>query len=229
MVMMRTKKGKKNKKILASVKICHPMNNQPDINEIVGLLNEYNREAIQQLKDKHPQFQALLKPGITMGREAAAGQEELAFRAEVATEGLMFVVRECEERMPKLRKRLSVLKHVQFISQLIIAFSGASIIAMIGKEAEWVNLAGASLALAGSLLTIFVQHRSNGMLSGSESLSGVYDKLVGYRIKAENALKELGIWFRFRQPGEQTDELMALITQANGLCEDIRILLEKME
>ncbi len=212
-------------------------------NEIVGLLKTYAPEKLGDLRKRFPSLESSLEEGITMGVEpvkkslesietvsskgverSETKNEEIQFRLELCKEGLESILVLCDQFVPKLKKKLLRLKNTQLISQVLIAISGASIIAMLGKENSTFNLIAASLAILGSLLTIFIQHQSTGIGEKSQNLSNYFTQLVALKTKAERQLLEIKIHKKFSENADQK-ELTTLVNESNSLCEDVREIL----
>ena len=212
-------------------------------NEIVGLLKTYAPEKLGDLRKRFPSLESFLEEGITMGdvqvierlesteeisskgvERSVTKNEEIQFRLDLCKEGLESILVLCDQFVPKLRKKLLRLKNTQLISQVLIAISGASIIAMLGKENSTFNLIAASLAIIGSLLTIFIQHQSTGIGEKSQNLSNYFTQLVALKTKAERQLLEIKIHKKFNDNADHK-ELTTLVNESNSLCEDVREIL----
>ena len=215
------------------------MQQEVHTNEIIGLMHSLDPERLQELKQKFPQYAAQLEPGITLGNEKSqeegvvkgvdsAKRQMTAFRAELCKSGLETILETIPGKIAGLRKRIKSLRNIQLVSQIVIAVSGASIFALLGKEMDWVNRLAAVLALLGSVLTLIAKQRETGTISGSESLTVMYDKLVESEIKATANHRELNVLKEFVHETGQWDKLSELVNRTNSMSEELQIMLSRL-
>ena len=82
------------------------------------------------------------------------------------------------------------------------------------------------LTQAGSMLSLFVQHKSGTILNNNQSIFSYYEKLVDYNLEAEQQLLEIDLALQaFRD--DNPDRLIAVINTTNQICLEIRKLIEK--
>src|SRR5690606_4697000 len=144
------------------------------------------------LKVEFPEYEGLLKPGITLGEDDNKDKmRELKVRATVCKTGLNLILKKSEEILPKVKSSLKLLNNVQFISQIIIAISGASILVFLQENhSDAVKVMIGLMTLIAALLTLFVQHKSGTIALGENSLSKLFNDLTDYKLNAEHFLEE---------------------------------------
>ncbi|HZG00197.1 MAG TPA: hypothetical protein VEY71_04300 [Chitinophagales bacterium] len=208
---------------------------QPPINEVINLLEAYAPAELQDLKKTYPEQENALRRGINAGETPAPNdgrvgtQDELYVRVVATIKGLELVIRKCNEVQPMLKTRLRNLGKVQFVSQLVVALSGATLLAMLQKENNILfNTISGSLTLCGAILTLFVQHRSGTVVPGSRSLFQLYDPLVDNKIAAEHSLQELSIAVDTYQH-QSKEKVAELVSKSNGICWEMKKLLDLVE
>lgn len=204
--------------------------NATEINEIIGLLAYANPESLERLRQQFPQHIDTLEPGITLGTEinaTNANADEALVRGLACQAGLQTVIFKCDELIPTLKRKLKTLGNLQLSSQIIIGVSGASVVSQIGVTAPAFMLLTGYLSLIGSLTTLFVQYKSGLVNNNQQSLFNLYDKLVDYRLDAEQQLFEVNIAIQVLKENN-FERLFSVLAKANQTCLDIRKILEKI-
>jgi len=199
------------------------------INEIIGLLDSFDKLELSQLREKFPEYADILKPGITLGEEEESEDElkELKVRATICKTGLNLILKKSESLLPKIKSRLKLLNNIQFISQIVVALSGASILVFLQeKHGETIKLVIGSLTLIAGLLTLFVQHKSGTIALGENSLSKVFNDLTDYKLNAEHFLEELTIIekLNFSSSSEQVSQI---IQKSNDISLQMKKIIQK--
>jgi len=189
------------------------INEQAPINEIVGLLNTFGEGELSKLKEQYPEYSEMLKPGLTLGEEDIKDElKELKIRATICKTGLNLILGKANGLLPKIKSKLKLLNNVQFISQIIVAISGASILIFLQEKYEdTTRLAVGTLTLFAGLLSLFVQHKS-----------GTTD----YKLNAEHFLEELIIIERldFSSSKEQVSQI---IQKSNEISLQMKKIIQK--
>jgi len=129
--------------------------------------------------------------------------------------------------LPKIKSKLKLLNNVQFISQIIVAISGASILIFLQEKYEdTTRLAVGTLTLFAGLLSLFVQPKSGTIAMGDNSLSKVFNELTDYKLNAEHFLEELIIIERldFSSSKEQVSQI---IQKSNEISLQMKKIIQK--
>ena len=201
------------------------INNDAPINEIIGLLYSFDESELSKLKSEFPEYSELLKPGILLGEEEVEDElRELKVRTAVCKTGLNLILKKSEKILPVIKSRLKLLNNVQFISQIVVAISGASILAFL-QERQGEIVIG-SLALIASLLTLFVQHKSGTIALGENSLSKIFNDLTDYKLKAEHYLEELSIIEELNFSSSK-DQVSQIIQKSNDISLQMKKIIQK--
>ena len=201
------------------------INNDAPINEIIGLLYSFDESELSKLKSEFPEYSELLKPGILLGEEEVEDElRELKVRTAVCKTGLNLILKKSEKILPVIKSRLKLLNNVQFISQIVVAISGASILAFL-QERQGEIVIG-SLALVASLLTLFVQHKSGTIALGENSLSKIFNDLTDYKLKAEHYLEELSIIEELNFSSSK-DQVSQIIQKSNDISLQMKKIIQK--
>jgi len=203
-------------------------NKAAPINEIIGLLHSYDESELSRLRDEFPEYAELLKPGITLGEEEVKDElRELKVRALVCKTGLNLIFKESEKILPKIKSRLKLLNNIQFVSQIVVAISGASLIAFLQeKHGETIKMVFGSLTLISALLTLFVQHKSGTIASGQNSLSKIFNELMDYKLNAEHFLEELRI-IEDLNFSSTTEYVSQIIQKSNDISLQMKKIIQK--
>ncbi|MCB9333913.1 MAG: hypothetical protein H6574_22895 [Lewinellaceae bacterium] len=202
------------------------MNNElASINEVIGFLNLVDPKRLNDLRETYPAYSELLKPGGMLGEDKTNPNEALV-RGVACKAGLERVLLVCKEKLPQLKRKLKSLGNIQFGSQVVVGIGGASLFLQFGNTLPSVQILTGVLTLAGSLLSLFVQHKSGTILNNNQSIFSYYEKLVDYNLEAEQQLLEIDLALQaFRD--DNPDRLIAVINTTNQICLEIRKLIEK--
>ena len=188
-------------------------NNIPQVDEIVGLLNNLNKPELQKLQERNI-GNPILDIGIICGDKT---EDEIELRLEVLNLGIASINKKCEDILPILRKRIKLLGYLQFISQIVITISGASLIATLEKDGFiTVKYISAFLALIGGLITMFVQFKSGTL--AEQNLIKTYLILTNYQLDAESIAQEASILKKFADNEDEKEQVVRLIKKGNDLC-----------
>jgi hypothetical protein len=203
-------------------------NKDAPINEIIGLLSLFDKLELSNLRDEFPEYTELLKPGITLGEEEVKDElRELKVRAKVCKTGLNLILEKSEKILPKIKYRLKLLNNIQFISQIVVAISGASILVFLQeRHGEMIKIMVGSLTLVSALLTLFVQYKSGTITLGENSLSKIFNNLMDYKINAEHFLEELKIIEELNF-SSSTEQVSQIIQKSNDISLQMKIIIQK--
>jgi len=198
------------------------------INEIIGLLYLYSESELTKLRNEFPEYDELLKPGITLGEEKVEDElKELKVRAMVCKTGLKLILKKSEKILPKIKYRLKFLNNVQFISQVVVAISGASILVFFQKKyEEATKIVIGSLTLIAALLTLFVQYKSGTIALGENNLSKIFNDLTDYKLNAEHFLEELRIIEELNF-SSSIEQLPQIIQKSNDISLQMKKIIQK--
>ncbi|WP_298541892.1 hypothetical protein [uncultured Aquimarina sp.] len=205
------------------------VNQHAPINEIVGLLNAYSQSELSSIQEEFPEYEKFLKPGIIMGEDEASEDEikELKIRTKVCKTGLNLIIQKSAEFLPKVKSRLKLLNSVQFISQIVIAITGASIMVFLQeKHGESVKIIIGCLTLIAAILTLYVQHKSGTIGLGENSLSKIFNDLTDSKLTAEHYLQELKIIEELNF-SSSVEEVSQIIKKSNDISSDMKKIIEK--
>lgn len=204
------------------------INEQAPINEIIGLLSTFGESELSALKDQYPEYSEMLKPGLTLGEEDIKNEvKELRIRAIICKTGLNLILGKADGLLPKIKSKLKLLNNIQFISQIIVAVSGASILIFLQeKHGDTIKLVIGALTLFAGLLSLFVQHKSGTIAMGGNSLSKVFNELTDYKLNAEHFLEELTIIEKldFSSSKEQVSQI---IQKSNEISLKMKKIIQK--
>lgn len=203
-------------------------NKDAPINEIIGLLHSFDESELSKLRNEFPEYAELLKPGITLGEEEVKDElRELKVRATVCKTGLNLILRKSEKILPEIKSRLKLLNNVQFISQIVVAISGASILVFLQeKHGETIKIVIGSLTLIAALLTLFVQHKSGTIALGENSLSKIFNDLTDYKLNAEHFLEELRIIEELNF-SSSTEQVSQIVQKSNDISLQMKKIIQK--
>jgi hypothetical protein len=205
------------------------MDIKPKINEIIGYLELADPNALEILRNKFPEYETILQQGITLGDDKSlfSNTNEVLVRGVASKTGLESVLKKCDELLPILKNKLKTLGNIQLGSQILVGISGASLLTQLVNTIPYITIITGILTLLGSSLTLFVQHRSGTILNNSQSIFGLYDKLIDNKFEAEQQLLEVDLAlqvFNVNSP----DRLVTVVNKSNQICLEIRKIIEKM-
>lgn len=199
-----------------------------NINEIVGLIQVTDPKVLEKLQGQFPEYADLFQPGIILGEaDETIDPTEILARGTICKAGLELVLKQCNEKLPMLKRRLKRLGNVQLTSQIIVGISGASLLTQPANANPAMNYAAGGLALLGSLLTIYSQHKSGTVLNSSQSIFSFYEKLVDNKLEAEQLLTDVGLALQVFEKSNQ-EKLPGIVAKGNQICMEIRKILEKL-
>lgn len=200
-----------------------------NINEIVGLIRLTEPKVLEALQDKFSDYLKILEPGKTLGNDTAAvDAKEIFIRATVCISGLQVVLRTCDINLPVLKKRLKKLGNLQLVSQIIVAITGATLLTQSQQAFPGIKMVTGALALIGSIITLYAQHKSGTVLNNSQSIFSYYDKLVDNKFEAEALRQEIDIELQVFDANNPSDKLSDMINRGNKICLEIRKTLDKI-
>lgn len=203
--------------------------NDVPLDEVVGLLQRFSKQELEGMKLKYPEHEELLKHGQEMGVPAPtiSSQKELKVRLDIIRKGLEIILIKADEKSIQLKRRIDVLKNIQLASQIVMAISGASILILLQNTYEIFKIIAACLVLLGSMLTIFVQHKSGTISNGEGSLSSIYGKLIDYKINAEHYLQELIIYMKLEHDPSSYERISQIFQEVNEISFKLKTILQK--
>lgn len=203
------------------------VNKTPPTNEIVDFLRLYDKSKVTELESSFPEYQKLFKEGMMMGENRVETvNEELKVRAEITKKGLQLILKKSEELLPKVKSKIKKLNSIQFISQVVVAISGASILLSLEKKFNFITPLVGVLTLVASLLTLFIQHKSGTIAFGDNSLSQLFNELTDYKLKAERFLEELIIAERLDY-SSSIEKVSQIINESNDISLEMKKIIAK--
>lgn len=222
------KRKKRNNKI-TKMGLKSSLSKEAPINEIIGLLYNFGQSDLEGLRKSYPQYSELLKPGILLGEENTINEtEELKVRSEVSKIGLKLILGKTDKLLPKIKNRLKLLNNIQFISQIVVTISGASILVFLQeKHGETVKYIVGGLTLLAGLLSLFVQNKSGTIGLGENSLSKVFSTLTDHKLNAEHYLDELIILEKLNYSSSK-DQISQIIQKSNEISLSMKKIIEKI-
>jgi hypothetical protein len=188
------------------------------INDILLLLDRYDKQGLQILRSQHPRQSEALKLGIALGpREMDA--EEFTVRVAAAKRALAQAEDIAERAIAYAQKSLVRSEKWRFAGQAFTTVGGASIFTVLAADAQlWAKIAAGCAGLFGSLCTIYGAHLAKSVLPGGGQLSDSYGKLVSFRARANEMRQSLEVMERISSARR---EAAALITKTNTLAREI--------
>jgi hypothetical protein len=200
-----------------------------NINEVIGYLELADPNALETLRTEFPEYDSILQQGITLGDDKTlySNPNEALVRGVACKTGLESVLKKCDELLPLLKRRLKTLGNVQLGSQIMIGISGASLLTQLVNTLPSITVITGMLTLLGSILTLFVQHKSGTILNNSQSIFSFYDKLVDNKFEAEQQLLEIDLALQAYK-NDNPDRLVIVVNKSNQICLDIRKIIEKI-
>ena len=204
-------------------------NESASINEVIGFLETVDPQCLNDLRERYPAYDRLLQQGTKLGHSSGlfADPNEALVRGMACKAGLERVILICEDKLPQLKRKLKSLGNIQFGSQVVVGLGGASLLSQLGTSLPSVQILTGILTLLGSLLTLFVQHKSGTILNNNQSIFGFYEKLVDNKLEAEHQLLEIDLALQAYRD-DKPDRLVAVVNTSNQICLDIRKILEKL-
>ncbi|MEL6624663.1 MAG: hypothetical protein AAFO96_07535 [Bacteroidota bacterium] len=212
----------------------------PRTNEVIGFLQLHAQQDLDNLRAEFPELRNLLEVGVEMGEPVQQLDKQLDARGELAPEArkvLMYakltekalgeMLIKADQMTVKLRRRIKRAQNVQFVSQIVVAIGGATLLSDIGKEEDWVKYAAGAAALVGSILTLVVQRLQVGTFSGGNNLTSVYDDLIELKVEAQQLQTQLKVSLEFVEETEQWKELEKILNATNDITSDIQTLWDK--
>jgi len=199
------------------------------IDESIGLLNKINASALNDIKDRHPEFSSILEVGV-IGGEKEIGNNELEVRVEVCKVALDETLKQTKDKyLPNLRAKLRRLQKIELWSQIIIVISSSTVFGLLTQDLEkegvlYTAYFAAALSLVGALLTIILKQNSGEWSMNNQNVANSYNSLVNYRIKAEEILREINVLSQFIE--NNAKELKELVKQCNDINREIRIIID---
>lgn len=199
------------------------------INEIIGFLELYGQDEIQEIRTEYPEYNKILKMGILLGEEDNENDEieELKVRTHVSKVGINIIIEEAENLIPKIKSRLNKHNRIQFFSQTILAFSSMLILIYpldsINQNSRYII---GFMILIPALLTIYIQYKSGIIGSNEGNLLKTFNDLVDYKINAEHYLRELIILDRLK-PSTSVKYAQEIIKKSNTISLEMKKIIQK--
>lgn len=201
--------------------------NFDNVNEVITYLEANDPNTLTDLR-KQFNNNPVLKEGVTLGlQEHTPKQDEIIVRVTLCKKALESVLKKCNEYQPVLKRKLKLHGNVQLASQLLIIFSGASLMTAVSETYPVLRYISGGLTLLGSLLTLFVQFKSGVLSNSPSSVTASYDKLIDSKFDAEQQSVELDLAFK-AYDGTNPQRLLDAITRVNDICLEAKKLLEKI-
>lgn len=202
---------------------------RPEIDEVITFLEDFDTQAIEELRAEFPDYAPLLFSGKMLGekRDAQSNPNEIFVRATVCKKGLEVLLHKVEETVPVLKKRLKNLGRIQFASQVIIGTGGASLITQSSDTIPFLQPIAGMFALTGSVLTLYAQHKSGTLSNSPQSIFHFYDKLIDGKFEAEQLLQDLDLML-YAFEDKSLAAIAETVSRGNQVCLEIRKALEKI-
>lgn len=182
------------------------------VNEIVSLLEDYLPNELVKLRQNFPNQRSILSSGQILGE---TNTDELKLKMELSLSGLKAILQQCKEKIPKIKSRLKNISRLQFVSQLMVLISGATIISILQEgELLWVKYVSSILVLIGSIVNLYTQHISNSAYN-EKSMINIYESLTEHYIEAEQLQKDLEFYNRLESLEDKEDEVVEIINSVN--------------
>ena len=200
------------------------------IDESVGLLNKINKNALENIRSKHPEFSSILELGV-IGGEKDINEAELIVRVEVSKVTLEETLKQTKEKyLPHFRNKLRKLQKIELSTQIIIVIGSSAVLGALLNDIEdyfkYAAYIGAVLTLIGALLTIILKKNSSEWTMNNLNIANSFNSLVNHRIKAEEILREITILSQFSN-NNNSKELINLVYKCNLTNREIRKIIDK--
>lgn len=192
----------------------------PNLSEIFGLLNEYDKDALADLGNRFP-------GKVDLGHELGSADEAAdAFAANgqfylaSALEGLNVVRKRVEPNLDYLRSRLKNVRTLRLVAGLVTAVSSADLLANLASHGS-ASIATGAVNLIASVCTVFAEHLESLTKSGRGDLSDTFDSLVRLTVQADSLKEQLKIDTHMRNYAPPVQER---VNQAVKVSAEIREL-----
>lgn len=203
---------------------------QPEINELVSLLNDYEKEKLLQLRKEYPEYKEMLELGVTLGEKDSDSEEEireLKFRADVCSKGLKIILYECNELKSKIKSKLKVFNTLQILSQILILITGTVLISFINNSNySTIKIIAIILTLISSVVTLIIKYLSGNITPHSKNLYLIYEDLIKEHINAEHSISEIKILKQFDND-KAINRLSEIIKVGNTASFKLKTFIEK--
>jgi len=192
------------------------------VNEIVSLLEDFSPIELEKLRQNFPKQRSILSSGQILGE---TNKDELKLKMELSLSGLKVILQQCKEKIPKLKSRLKKISRLQFISQLVVLISGATIISILQRgELKWLTYLSSTLVLIGSIINLYTQNISNSAYN-EKSMMNIYETLTDHFIEAEQLQKDLEFYNSLESLQGKEDEIPEIIKNVNKASLEIKKVL----
>lgn len=192
--------------------------------EIVGFLDKYDLNNLLSLKEMYPTHIEMFEPGEILGID----NHFLKAGLSLSRNGLKEIINQCNEKLPKQKKKLKVLKNVELINHIILIICSANLLVILNNDGVGLlKYVSAIFLLLSSIINAVIGNKSTSYLTRKDSLYDIVEECITYKIKAIS----LNERFDLIELSESLDSdvVEKTINETNELCEKLYLLLEKLE
>jgi hypothetical protein len=190
------------------------------IEEIVFLLNSFDRKRLERLQKEFPEHaEQLLRPGIIAG----ATNREIKIRVATALEGIETIERICSRGLEAAGKRLQSASRLEFMGELVSLFGSSSAVYAAWQElAKEITGLSAGVALLGSLSAVCSKYLRRGIGNGHD-ISESYTSFSQAQPQAAELHRELSFLTKLPRAdsspelGEQVKSLVSRINELSKI------------
>lgn len=184
------------------------------IDEAVGFLAQFSPARLQELREKFPAYETLLRPGMIAGES----DRLLVMRSEVCTAACQEAAALCDRVIELIHSRLTRASNLQYASQVVSLIANGSVLVLLQESyATTFTYVGASLALLGSLVTLGVQYSTRTLSPSGQGAAEVLSELLGTKPEAERIESHLRLWLKSGADDTHAEQIEDLISQGNAL------------
>lgn len=185
-----------------------------NIQAVVDLLDRRAPAVLNEIRDKHHQYQEILRPGKMLG-EPEQAEDHLVADLLSSTVGL--AKQESELTYQLVSRRMKTSARFRLVSSIVSATSSGGLIAVLLHGRPEQALIAATLAFASSGFLLVAQYVED-YAGGKDSLRTTRDRVVSFMAEAVQIEGEL----RIMQVRGAFDEAVPLIRKLNTLVASVR-------
>jgi hypothetical protein len=159
---------------------------EPRFNSIVELLASANPATLNRLRDSHPDYASLLRPGMVMGEASPATTDRRRLYCDLCREGIQASETQLANLLKSLPVRLARAKKLRLAAAIVSSVASAGVLTAVFANAAMAARVAAAIAFLATLGTLLAQYFETPIVGAKAGVGEYLQELIGLEKQLQN-------------------------------------------
>jgi hypothetical protein len=159
---------------------------EPRFNSIVELLASANPATLDRLRNSHPDYATLLRPGMVMGGAGPATDRRKLY-CDLCREGIQAAETQLAALLQNLPVQLARAKKLRLAAAVVSSIASAGVLTAVFANAALEARVAAAIAFLATLGTLLAQYFETPIVGAKPSIGEYLHELIGLEKRLQDA------------------------------------------